>query len=112
MTVRQRGARENFNNYTAFSTQTRNQFRGPHFFDVDLALYRTFSLRERAKLAVGFQAFNAFNHPNFSLPDNVLGDATFGQILSMSSGPTGAYGHYLGFDSSPRVVQLTGKITF
>jgi len=101
-----------FNNYTSFSTQTRNQFRGPHYFDVDLALYRTFSLRERAKLAVGFQAFNAFNHPNFSLPDNVLGDATFGQILSMSSGPTSSYGHYLGFDSSPRVVQLTGKITF
>jgi hypothetical protein len=102
----------NFSNYTSFSTQTRNQFRGPHYFDMDLSLYRTFKLKERLNLSVGMQAFNLFNHPNFNLPDNVLGDATFGQILSMASTPTSAYGNFLGFDSSPRVVQLTGKIVF
>jgi hypothetical protein len=101
-----------FNNFTSFSTQTRNQFRGPHYFDTDISVYRTFKLMERINLSVGLQAFNVFNHPNFNLPDNVLGDATFGQILSMATTPTSAYGNFLGFDSSPRVVQLTGKIVF
>ena len=68
--------------------------------------------KERINLSVGMQAFNLFNHPNFNLPDNVLGDPTFGQILSMATTPTSAYGNFLGFDSSPRVVQLTGKIVF
>ena len=102
----------NFSNYTSFSTQTRNQFHGPHYFDVDLSLYRTFKLKERLNFSVGMQAFNLFNHPNFNLPDNVLGDSTFGQILTMASTPTSAYGNFLGFDSSPRVIQLTGKIVF
>jgi hypothetical protein len=102
----------NFSNFTSFSTQTRNQFFGPHYFDFDLSVYRTFSIQERLKLSIGMQAFNLFNHPNFNLPDNVLGDPTFGQILSMATTPTSAYGNFLGFDSSPRVIQLTGKLVF
>jgi hypothetical protein len=101
-----------FNNFTALSTQNRNQFRGPGFFDVDMSLYRTFKIRERASLAIGLQAFNAFNHPNFGLPDAGLGDATFGMISSMQGTPTSPYGNFLGFDSSPRVAQLTGKFVF
>jgi hypothetical protein len=58
------------------------------------------------------QAFNAFNHPNFGLPDAGLGDATFGMVSSMQGTPTSPYGNFLGFDSSPRVVQLTGKFVF
>lgn len=101
-----------FNNFTAFSTQNRNQFRGPHFFDVDMALFKTFSLTEKFKFAMGLQAFNAFNHPNFGLPDATLGDSTFGQITGMQGTPTSPYGNFLGFDSSTRVVQITGRITF
>jgi hypothetical protein len=98
--------------YTKLSAQNRNQFRGPHYFDMDMALFRTFSWKERIKLAVGLQAFNVFNHPNFANPDNGVGDATFGQITGMFGTPTSPYGNFLGFDSSPRVAQLTGKITF
>ena len=57
-----------FNNFTGFSTQNRNQFRGPHFFDVDMALYKNFRIKEKVNFAVGLQAFNAFNHPNFANP--------------------------------------------
>lgn len=103
---------DSFNAFTKFSTQTRNQFRGPRYFDTDLSLYRNFTFRERLKFAVGIQAFNVFNHPNFGMPDNVLGDPTFGQITGMSTTPTSPYGNFLGFDSSPRVAQLTAKITF
>lgn len=101
-----------FTGFTALSTMNRNMFRGPHYFDVDMALFRTFKIRENMNLAVGLQAFNAFNHPNFGLPDSTLGDSTFGQILGMASTPTSPYGNFLGFDSSPRVAQLTAKIVF
>ena len=101
-----------FNNFTALSTQNRNQFHGPNYFDVDMALYKNFKVGEHAQLAIGLQAFNAFNHPNFGLPDAGLGDATFGQITGMQGTPTSPYGNFLGFDSSPRVAQLTAKVTF
>jgi hypothetical protein len=59
--------------YTGLSAQNRNQFRAPGYFSMDMALFRTFSFRERVKFAVGLQAFNVFNHPNFGTPDNGVG---------------------------------------
>ena len=103
---------DSFNGYTAWSGQTRNQLRGPGFFDIDMNLYRSFAIRERVNLGIGVQAFNVFNHPNFANPDSGLGDATFGMISSTQNAPTSPYGTFLGFDSSVRVVQLSAKITF
>lgn len=98
--------------YTEWSPQTKNQFRGPGFFDVDTALFKTFNWGEGRTIGVGFQAFNVLNHPNFGIPDNGLGDSTFGLISTMAGTPTSPYGTFLGFDSSPRVVQLSAKLTF
>jgi hypothetical protein len=101
-----------FSNYATFPTETRNQYRGPGYLDMDMALYKNFALKERLNLGIGMNAFNVFNHPNFALPDSGLGDATFGQITSTVGVPTSPYGNFLGFDSSVRVVQLTAKLTF
>jgi hypothetical protein len=97
-----------------YPSQHRNQYRGPHYFDMDLNLFKNFKVAERVNLAIGLQAFNAFNHPNFALPNaNFLpGDTTFGQIGGMQGTPTSPYGNFLGFDSSPRVAQLSAKIVF
>src|SRR5271157_356239 len=97
-----------------YSPQRRNQYVGPHFFDMDMSLFKTFKLGERVQFGVGAQAFNVFNHPNFQNPNNVLtaGDPTFGQISAMQPLPTSPYGTFLGFDSSVRVVQISGKIIF
>ncbi len=103
---------DSFNNYPGWSPQTRNQFRGPGYFDVDMNLFRNFRFKEKVNLAVGIQSFNIFNHPNFANPDNSLGDSTFGQATSMAGTPTSAYGSFLGFDSAPRMFQITGKIVF
>jgi hypothetical protein len=97
---------------TAYSTQRRNQYTGPRFFDMDMGLFKTFKITEGVQLGVGAQAYNVFNHPNFQNPDNTLGDSTFGQINSMQPMPTSPYGVFLGFDSSVRVVQVSGKIIF
>jgi hypothetical protein len=104
-----------------YSTQRRNQYRGPHYFDMDLNLFKNFKV-ERFNIAIGAQAFNAFNHPNFGLPNATyfstftgaapLPDPTFGTISSMQGTPTSPYGNFLGFDSSPRVMQVSFKLLF
>jgi hypothetical protein len=45
---------------------------------------------------VRFEAFNVFNHVNFSNPDGTLSDATFGVLLS---------------DVAPRILQGAIKYT-
>jgi hypothetical protein len=106
------GTNTTFTGYTAFSSQVRNQYRGPHYFNMDAAMYKTFNIREKATLGIGAQAFNVMNHPNFGLPDAGFGDITFGQISGMTGTPTSPYGNFLGFDSSVRVVQLSAKMSF
>ena len=98
--------------YSSYPNQTRNQYRGPNYVDFDMALYKTFAVGERFRFGLGAQAFNLFNHPNFTLPDAELGSPQFGQILGMQGVPTSPYGNFLGFDSSVRVVQLSLKLTF
>lgn len=101
-----------FSNFTAWSPQTRNQYHGPHFFDIDMALYKTFRFGENRNIGIGVQAFNVFNHPNFGNPDSGFGDSTFGLIQGTVNAPTSPYGSFLGFDSSVRVVQLSAKLQF
>ncbi len=101
-----------------YSTQRRGQYRGPHYFDMDLNLFKNFKIRERFNFAIGAQAFNVFNHPNFGLP-NLRSPAPSGgppvvfvQDQFDEGTPTSPYGNFLGFDSSPRVMQISGKIVF
>jgi hypothetical protein len=101
-----------FNNFTEWSPATRNQLFGPHYFDLDLNLYRNFTFKERFKLAVGIQAFNVLNHPNFGNPDSTFGDGTTGIIQGTVATTTSPYGSFLGFDSSVRVAQISGKLNF
>ena len=101
-----------FTAYPGFSPQTRNQYRAAGFFDMDLNLFRNFKLTEKAVFGLGMTAFNFLNHPNFAAPDSSYGSSTFGQVTGMVGSPTSAYGNFLGFDSSIRVIQLSGKIVF
>jgi len=100
------------NNFTEWSPAPRNQLFRPHYFDIDLNLYRTFTIAEKVHLSFGLQAFNALNHPNFGQPDNSFGDGATGLISTMAATTTSPYGSFLGFDSSVRVAQITGKLIF
>jgi hypothetical protein len=101
---------------TAIPNQTRNQFRGANYFDIDMGLFRNIQIKERLNLAIGMMAYNALNHANMPFPNNTFttGDTTFGKITAGPGvgTPTSPYGNFLGFDSSPRIVQLSAKITF
>jgi hypothetical protein len=95
-------------------TQRRNQFFGPHYFDTDMTVmkYTNIPHAETAKLGVGVQFFNLFNHPNFEGPVNDINNGNFGHVLDTVNTPTSILGSFLGGDASPRLIQLTVKINF
>jgi hypothetical protein len=81
-----------------FGTSSRNMLTGPHFFNMDMGLGRTFKIREGQSLLVRGEAFNILNHPNFALPNNNQSSGAFGQITSTVG--------------TPRTLQLAVKYMF
>ena len=55
-----------------FGNIGRNSLRGPRYFDSDLALFKNFSITERAKAQFQFQFYNIFNHVNLGNPDGCV----------------------------------------
>ncbi len=102
-----------------FGEAGRNTVRGPHFTYSDMYVTKNFHVTERVTLRFDAQMFNAFNHPNFALPNSVEAGvpgvfipARFGTLQSTISPPTGLLGVGLGGDSSPRMIAFQGRIEF
>lgn len=53
---------------------------GPGTYNVDLGIHRNFPIRERYTLSYRCEMFNAFNRPNFAVPNASIGSASAGQI--------------------------------
>jgi hypothetical protein len=71
---------------------------GPGYWNVDTALIKRTRFKERLGLELRLEAFNVFNHTNFSVPNSLdINDANFGKINST-------------FD--PRIIQIAWKFTF
>ena len=106
------GAPGDFWNPAAFTNPAANTFgtcpnsvvRGPRFSQTDFSAIKHTPWGERRDVEFRVEIFNLFNHTNFDLPDNFLGDATFGQLLS-------TVGKEIGFGTS-REIQLALKIHF
>jgi Carboxypeptidase regulatory-like domain len=97
----------------SFSTQNRNQYRGPGYFNTDLSISKQFDIGEHLHFGVGAQFFNLFNHPNFAQPQsNIDSPGIFGQTFGLVSEPTSILGAFLGGDASPRLIQLHGTLRF
>jgi hypothetical protein len=102
-----------------FGDSGRNTVRGPHFTGSDMYLTKRFAIKEGVSLRMDAQLFNAFNHPNFALPNSVEAGlpgvfipAKFGTLQSTISPPTGLLGVGLGGDSSPRMIAFQARIEF
>ncbi len=97
-----------------FHIGARNGLVGPKFFDEDLGLGKAFPIWREASLKFRADAFNAFNHPNFSLPGNNVYNGldqqditnhTFGDV-SYTVEPSG------NLNNGARVLQLSLRLEF
>jgi hypothetical protein len=70
---------------------------GPGMQSWDLSLFKNIRFTERLEMQFRAEAFNVFNHTNFSSIDTVLGDSNYGAVV-------GAH--------DPRVMQLGLKLNF
>jgi hypothetical protein len=95
----------------------RNVLRGFGAAEADLALQRRFHITERLGLRCRTEFFNAFNHPNFGNPTNVLSSPLFGQSIQTLANSLGSGGPNGGFSplyqiGGPRSIQLALKLEF
>jgi carboxypeptidase family protein len=96
-----------------FANVSRNNFRGPGYFNSDFAVFKSFPISEGGmKLTLSANAFNVFNHPNFGNPVGSVTSGLFGQILNTVTPPNSPYGNFQGAAVSGRVLQLAMKFQF
>jgi hypothetical protein len=67
--------------------------RGPHEWEVELALSKSTPINDRFTLNFRAEAFNLLNHPNYGTPVTKFSSGAFGRITSiLNTGPTGTGG--------------------
>jgi len=77
----------------------RNILSSPGFNNLDLSLFKNFTVTERTRLQFRTEFFNFPNHPNFGLPQNALGAGDFGAISNTGN-------------STGRQIQFALKVLF
>ncbi len=94
-------------------TEGRNDIPGFGLTQVDLSVGRRFSITERLNLQFRTDAFNVFNHPNFTNPLGFIdtGDPTTLQAPNMLNKGLGGL-NPLFQEGGPRSLQLSLKLTF
>jgi hypothetical protein len=92
-----------------FGTETRNQFYGPGFADVDFSVFKTTRIKERLSTQFRVEIFNLFNRRNYPNPNTTLSSGSFGRITDTIGDANGATGIGSG---EPFNVQLALKIVF
>jgi hypothetical protein len=70
------------NTQVRFGTAGLESLRGPGYGNVDLSLFRNFSVTERWKVQFRAESFNLTNTPHFSNPAANISNAGFDQITS------------------------------
>ena len=88
-----------------FGDLGRNVIIGPGFSNLDLAIVRNIKIHERYNLQIRGDAYDLFNHPNFTSPVTTIGSSTLGLITNGSRTPAGDFG-------SSRQIQLALKLQF
>jgi hypothetical protein len=78
-------AEAQFSPVTGLQSGTRDNLRGPHFSNLDVSVAKNFPLfGERYKVQFRAEAYNAFNHPNFGIPDTGIASGRFGVISGVA----------------------------
>jgi len=88
----------------------RNSFRRPGFWNMDLGVYKTFSLTERFKLQLKSEFFNLMNHSNLYV-DGGSAEAD-NQLFGAPASVTAVRGGHGSVNVDRRNTQLTIKLIF
>ena len=75
---------------------------GPHYWGLNLALSRTFQVKEAQKVEFRAEAFNVTNSVRLNDPDTIIDHNTFGQVIPSSTSPAW----------DPRIMQFALKYFF
>src|SRR6185312_4747725 len=91
-----------------FGNSGRNTMQGPGVANLDAALMKNFPFRERYRLQLRWEAFNALNHAAFGNPDTNVSDGpgVFGKIFNTK----GYGGEQAFFGYGARVMQIALKL--
>jgi len=91
-------------------TGTRNPVHGPSFTNLDVAVYKNFTMpwSEHQKLQFRWEAFNLFNHTNFAVPGDPTSLTNSNNILTNP----GAFGVINETAGSPRQLQVSLRFDF
>ncbi|HZQ55574.1 MAG TPA: TonB-dependent receptor [Bryobacteraceae bacterium] len=81
-----------------FGNTGRNILRAPGINSWNLSLFKNFPIKERVNLQLRLESFNAFNHPQWGVPNDNVSSPQFGQITSTNI--------------PGRINQLGGKLTW
>jgi hypothetical protein len=96
---------------SGFGDAPRNFARGFGVWQMDLAVRRTFPIRERLRLQFRAEAFNIFNHPNFGAINGQSGTSTFGQATATLASSLGVLSP-LYQTGGPRSMQFALRLIF
>lgn len=75
-----------------------DNLRAPGYMNTDFSVFKELHPIDRVRVNFRAEAFNIFNHENFSAPDTTVGDTDFGVITSSAG--------------DPRQLQFALKLTF
>jgi hypothetical protein len=93
----------------------RNALSGPGFYNVDLAVSKYFALpwlSESAHVGLRVDAYNVLNHANLGNPVTQLRDPNFGVAFYGRSGAGNGFPATSPLNETPRVLQLSVRMTF
>ncbi len=110
----------NVNDFTTPAISTlgtlgRNALIGPGFYNVDLAVSKFFALPwlgESSRVGIRADAYNVLNHANLGNPVTQLKDPNFGAAFFGRSGAGNGFPATSPLNETPRVVQLSLRVTF
>ena len=80
-----------------FGTSRRRFFHGPGLNNFNMALLKATKITESKELELRFEAFNVFNHAQFTNPGGEINSSTFGLVTAARD---------------PRIMQIGAKLIF
>ena len=90
------------NNIGRYPTAPVGNIQGPGTQAISMSLTKAIRFGEAARLQIGGQAANLFNHVNYAPPNTTFNTASFGTISNVQSAE----------GAGPRQLQITARLTF